>query len=52
MKKALQFHIESLDEVPQPKGISQHISDGVFNKDQIAEEYFITEVEVLIPHHA
>ena len=51
MKEALQFHIEALDEVPQPKGISQHISDGVFNKDEIAEEYFITEVEVSIPHH-
>lgn len=52
MKEALQFHIESLDAVPEPKGISRHIADGIFNKDEVAEEYFITEVEVFIPHHA
>lgn len=52
MKEALQFHIESLDKVPEPKGIGKHISDGVFSKDEIAEEYFITEVEILVPHHA
>ena len=52
MKEALQFHIESLDAVPEPKGRSWHIADGIVNKDEVAEEYFITEVEVFIPHHA
>ena len=54
MKEALQFHIENNLEadagIPQPKGISQHIADGVFDKGEIAEEYFITEIEVPVPH--
>ena len=54
MKEALQFHIETSLEndsnIPQPKGISQHIADGVFAKGEIAESYFITEIEVPVPH--
>jgi hypothetical protein len=55
LKSALQFHIENLaDEanITRPLGISQHIANGVFNKGEIADEYFITEIEVPIPHHA
>jgi len=56
MKEALQIHLESLiidgDEAPKGKGISQHIGDGVFNPGEIADEYFITEVEVAVPQHA
>ena len=50
MKDALQFHLEDESNVPRPKGISQHIADGVFDKGEVAEEYFITEIEVPVPH--
>ena len=56
MKEALQMHLESMvndgEDVPKGKGISQHISDGVFNPGEIADEYFITEVEIAVPQHA
>ncbi|HEX3387096.1 MAG TPA: type II toxin-antitoxin system HicB family antitoxin [Mucilaginibacter sp.] len=56
MKEALQIHLEEMIndglEVPKPKGISQHISDGVFKDGEIAEEYFITEAEIAVPQHA
>jgi predicted RNase H-like HicB family nuclease len=55
-KEALQIHLESLindgDEIPKAKGISQHISDGIFNAGEIAEEYFLTEIEMAAPQHA
>ncbi len=54
MKEALHLHIESLlgeGEIKHPVGISQNIANGVFAKDQIAEEYFITEIEVFVPQH-
>jgi predicted RNase H-like HicB family nuclease len=51
-----QLHLETIvndgDDIPKPKGISQHIADGVFNPGEIADEYFITEVEVAVPQHA
>ena len=53
MERALQMHLESMiedeEELPEAKGISQHIADGVFNKDEIANQYFITEIEVILP---
>ncbi len=56
IKEALQLHLETIvndgDDIPNPKGISQHIADGVFNPGEIADEYFITEVEVAVPQHA
>jgi predicted RNase H-like HicB family nuclease len=56
MKEALQLQLESIiadgEEIPRAKGISQHINEGVFKEGEIAEEYFITEVEVSIPQHA
>lgn len=55
-KEALQMHLESIinggEDFPKAKGISQHIKDGIFNAGEIAEEYFITEVEIAIPQHA
>lgn len=51
MKEALQLHLEDEVNIPRPKGISQHIADGVFDKGEVAEEYFITEIEVPVPHH-
>jgi hypothetical protein len=34
------------------KGISPHIPDGVFTESGIADEYFITEVVIVVPAHA
>ena len=55
IKEALQLHIESMvndgEDIPKAKGISQHISDGVFNEGEIADHYFITEVEISVPQH-
>lgn len=51
MKEALLFHLEDDGNIPRPKGISQHIADGVFDKGEVAEEYFITEIEVPVPLH-
>ena len=56
IKEALHLHIDSIvndgDDIPKPQGISQHIADGVFKSGEIADEYFITEVEVAVPQHA
>ena len=56
IKEALQLHLDSMvndgEDIPKGKGISQHISDGVFKEGEIAEEYFITEVEIAVPQHA
>jgi predicted RNase H-like HicB family nuclease len=55
-KEALQLHLEAMandgEDMPRAKGISQHISDGVFRVGEIADEYFITEVEIVVPQHA
>ena len=55
-KEVLQIHLESIvndgEDIPKAKGISQHISDGIFNAGTIADEYFINEVEIAIPQHA
>lgn len=55
-KDALQLHLESIindgDDVPKAKGISQHIAEGIFNAGEVADEYFITEVEIPMPLHA
>jgi predicted RNase H-like HicB family nuclease len=56
IKEALHMHLEAIvndgEDIPEAKGISQHILDGVFNPGEIADEYFITEVEVAVPQHA
>ncbi|HEY8780446.1 MAG TPA: type II toxin-antitoxin system HicB family antitoxin [Mucilaginibacter sp.] len=56
IKEALQIHLEAMvndgEEIPKAKGISQHISDSVFKEGEIAEEYFITEVDIAVPQHA
>jgi len=48
IKETLQMHLEALsndgEDIPRAKGISQHISDGVFNDGGISGEYFITDV--------
>lgn len=56
IKEALHLHLETMvndgEDIPRAKGISQHISDGIFNSGEIADEYFITEVEIAVPQHA
>ncbi|MGZ3872412.1 MAG: type II toxin-antitoxin system HicB family antitoxin [Mucilaginibacter sp.] len=56
IKEALQLHIDAMisdnGDIPKGQGISKHISDGVFKQGEIAEEYFITEVEIAVPQHA
>lgn len=56
IREALQLHLESMsndgEDIPKAKGLSQHISDGVFKEGEIADEYFITEVEIAVPQHA
>ena len=56
IKEALQIHLETMindgEYIPKAKGISQHISDGIFNENEISAEYFITEVEIAVPQHA
>ena len=56
MKEALQMHLESMtedgEELPEAKGISQHIADGVFKQGEIAEQYFITEIKISLPETA
>jgi predicted RNase H-like HicB family nuclease len=56
IKEALQLHLEAMandgEDIPKGKGISQHIADGVFKAGEIADTYFITEVEIAVPQHA
>jgi predicted RNase H-like HicB family nuclease len=56
IREALLIHIESMvsdgEDIPKPKGISQHLSEGVFRRGEISDEYFITEAEIPIPLHA
>jgi predicted RNase H-like HicB family nuclease len=56
IKEALQLHIDTIanegEDIPKAKGISRHIAYGIFKEGDIAEEYFITEVEISIPQHA
>jgi predicted RNase H-like HicB family nuclease len=56
IKEALQLHLDALandgEDIPKAKGITQHIADGVFKEGEIADEYFITEVEIAVPQHA
>lgn len=52
MREALLLHLDSLiaqhEEIPISKGLPFHMDDGIFAKDSIAEEYYVTELEVPI----
>ena len=46
MKSALEFHLESLDEIPEAKGLRYHLDSG----DLVYEEgSFFTELEIQTP---
>ena len=34
------------------KGISLHIPDGVFTESEIADEYFMSDLEIVVTAHA
>jgi len=44
MKSALLFHLEGLDDTPEPLGLLHHLNAGEFDPDKIEEKYFITHV--------
>jgi predicted RNase H-like HicB family nuclease len=52
MREALLLHLDSLiaqhGEIPISKGLTFHMEEGVFNKDSIADEYYVTQLEVPI----
>lgn len=49
MELAIEVMLEDGEQVPQPKGWLYHINAGVFNEGEIAEEYYIAQVEVELP---
>lgn len=53
MKEALELYFEfDIDNgvpIPDPKGLKYHIKAGIFDENEIAEEYYITEVGVKLP---
>ncbi len=53
MKEAIELYIEDTIEndnnVPQPKGLEYYIKESIFNAGEIAEDYFITHVEIQLP---
>ncbi len=56
MRDALQMHFEAImddgEDIPQPKGLAYHIANNVFKPGEIADEYFITEIEMPVQQHA
>ncbi|MEI6524127.1 MAG: type II toxin-antitoxin system HicB family antitoxin, partial [Bacteroidota bacterium] len=52
MREALLLHLDSLiaqhEEIPISKGLPFHMEEGVFNNDSIAEEFYVTQLEVPI----
>jgi predicted RNase H-like HicB family nuclease len=50
---AIRFHLawllQSEEQLPRPKGIMQHIDEGLFGKGLTAKEFYSIEVEVSIP---
>ena len=53
MKEAIELYLEDVAEkgsdIPKPKGLEYHIKQGIFNEAEIAEDYFITQVEIQLP---
>ena len=48
MKSALEFHLEALDDIPQPKGLRSHLDSGELIYEHGA---LFTEIEIQTPVH-
>ncbi len=53
IRMAIRFHLAWLlqlnEALPRPKGIMQHIDEGLFNKGRESKEFYSIEVEISIP---
>jgi predicted RNase H-like HicB family nuclease len=53
IKEAIELYLETVTEegenIPVPKGLRYHIDQGVFNEQEIGEEFYIAQVEVNLP---
>jgi len=53
IKEAIELHLEGVAEegenIPFSKGLRYYIEQGIFDENQIAEEYYIAQVEVHLP---
>lgn len=56
MREAIGLYVEGTAEdgldIPKAKGIEYHIQNGLLKKGEIADEYFLTEVEIELPEMA
>lgn len=56
IKEAIELHLEGIAEegeaIPPSKGLRYHIEKGIFDEGEIAEEYYIAQVEVHLPRVA
>lgn len=56
IKEAIELYLEEIaeegDDIPTSKGLRYHIEKGIFNENEIAEEYYIAQVEVHLPRVA
>ena len=56
IKEAIELYLETMAEegvsLPTSKGLRYHIEQGIFDEDQVAEEYYIAQVEVHLPKAA
>ncbi len=50
MREAVELYLETLQEtgkaLPQGKGLQYHINNNVFTSGEVADEYYITEMEM------
>lgn len=53
MREALELYIEATAEdrndLPIGKGVEYHIQNGLLKEGEIADEYFLTQVEIELP---
>lgn len=53
MREAIELYIEASAEdgqdLPMGKGVEYHIQNGLLKQGKIADEYFLTQVEIELP---
>lgn len=53
IKEAIELYLETImdegENIPVSMGLRYHIDKGIFNEKEIAEEYYIAQVEVNLP---